>query len=246
MSEFSSLQPTTEHLEELMAGYVLNALSATEIVEFEDYLRKNPQLSQRLEELQELMGLIAYAPPTIKAPSHLLDTILEKAQVQSMPLEAVRQHGFPWQRIAAIGAVIAVLILGIDNYLLRQRLTLMEATIDTIQESETRGFALKGTKNVSNASGSVVLDLEAGKAVLALQKLPALPSGESYSLWAFTQKKKIFCGQFNTTASGQLIQEIVIPIREYDSPVQFMQISRESPQVPASAPQQAPIMTSQS
>jgi anti-sigma-K factor RskA len=246
MAESSSPKRTSEHLEELMTGYVLNALSPEETTEFEDYLHENPQISQQLGELQELMGLMAYAPPRMTAPPHLLDKILEATKASAPPPRVVNWTRIPWRRIAAIAVAISVLVLGIDNYLLRRKLAFIEATVDTLQDLETRGFALKGTKEVSSASGSVVLDLENSRAVIALQKLPPLPQGESYYLWAFTKKKRIFCGQFNTTASGQLIQEVPIPIKEYDSPVLFMQISRESSLIPPSATQKAPVMTSES
>lgn len=249
MSNFSSSQPNSEHLEELMAGYVLNALSPAENTEFEDYLQADPEIFQQLEQLQEVMGLMAYAAPKMTPPPHLLNNILEAAKVSSSVAPVKHQKQIFWRKLAVIVAAIAALGLVIDNYLLRQRLAFIEATVHTLKEAETRGFAMKGI-NVSNSNniafGSVVLDLENGKAVIAMENLPALPQGESYMLWAFTEKKKIFCGQFNTNNSGQFIQEVPIPIKEYDSPVILMEISRESSVIPPASTKTTPIMTSES
>lgn len=249
MSKFSFSQPNSEHLEELMAGYVLNALSAEETTEFEQYLLDNPDLSQQLEKLEEVMGLMAYSVPEINPPDYLLDKILEQVQVSSPAVTIKPKKQIFWRKIAIIAGAIATLGLAIDNYLLRQKLNFLEASVGTLQEFETRGFAMKET-NVSNQSntafGSVVLDLENGKAVIAIENLSPLPENESYVLWAFTKNKKIFCGQFNTNHSGQFIQQLPIPLKEYDSPVIIMEISKESITIPPTSTKTDPIMTSES
>lgn len=255
MSGFSSPQPKAEYLEELMAGYVLDALSMSETAEFESYLQADPQIAQQLADMQQVMGLIAYSAPSLQAPTDLWEKILaatettettQTAETKATPFVPSSFFSrISWPKVAIIGGAIALLGMGIDNLLLRQRLTLMEAAVHQ-SEVETRGFALQGTQAVSHASGSVVLDLESGKAVIALHQLPALPPGQTYSLWAITQHKKVFCGKFNTNASGHLIQEVPIPIKEYDSTVVAMEISRESANSPHSPRQSTLVMVSKS
>jgi hypothetical protein len=90
------------------------------------------------------------------------------------------------------------------------------------------------------------LDLHTGKAILALQNLPTLPEGEAYHLWAFTQDKKILCGKFNTTPSGQIVSVLPVPVKEYSSTVKFMRISRESIATTPNPKKKALVMTSES
>ncbi len=180
---------------------------------------------------------------------------------------ALRRSVRRWRAIAGSAAALLILGLGIDNYLLRRQLTernnaitalqqsdshqnqnvnLMEAAITTaLQGSATHVFTLKGTKAANTASGSVILDLKEGVALIALQDLPALPPGESYHLWAFTQTDKILCGTFNTPPSGKIVDKIAIAKDAYNSPVLMMRISKESDQTPPDPSKKQLVMTSE-
>lgn len=266
MSESSSSQPISESIQEWMAGYVLNTLPAEEAEEFERYLHRHPELNETLRELEELMGLVASAAPQVRAPTHLRSKILEIAP-PVLEIDRTWHFSFPhWKSIAAVAAALLLLALGIDNFLLRRKLALreqaiialqqseshqrqnvalMKATFSALQGDETYLFSLRGTDAATDASGSVVLDLEAGIALVALQHLPPLPTGEAYHLWAFTEDKKIRCGTFNTDTSGRLVDKVAVPISEYGSPVVFMRISKESSTVPPDSSHKELMMTSE-
>jgi anti-sigma-K factor RskA len=247
MPESSSQQPLPEHLEELTAGYVLNALSPEETAEFERCLQENPELITRIGQLQEVMGLMAQVPPRIPAPAHLKAKIM--GAVQSSMAESPRSIRLPkigWGNVAIAAIALATLGLGLDNYYLRQKLASIEMKHNSYQEAETYLFDLKGTPAAVNASGNVVLDLRKGKALLTLQNLPTLPEGEAYHLWAFTQDKKILCGKFNTTPSGQIVSTLPVTIKEYSSAVKFLRISRESIATSAKPKKKSLVMTSES
>ncbi|WP_019498848.1 anti-sigma factor domain-containing protein [Pseudanabaena sp. PCC 6802] len=230
MPEPTSQQPLPEHLEELAAGYVLNALSPEETVELERYLQENPASLARIEQLQEVMGLMAHLSPRLTAPLHLKTKIM--GAVRSSVAELPRARRLPkpdWGKVVLAAIALATLALGVDNYYLRQKLTSVKMTFDSNREVvETYVFELRGTPAAVNASGKVILDLHTGKALFGLHNLPTLPEGEAYYLWAFTQDKKILCGKFNTTSTGQIVSVLPIPVKEYSSAVKFMRISRES------------------
>lgn len=266
MSESSSSQPISESIQELMAGYVLNTLSTEEAEEFEQYLHHHPELAAPMRELEELMGLMASAAPPVSAPTRLRSKILAIAQPSPAIAPLWQLPIRHWSRVATVAAALLLLALGIDNYLLRRKLAsreqviialekseshqrqdvaLMNATFTALQGDETYLFSLRGTDAATNASGSVVLDLESGIALVALQHLPPLPSGEAYHLWAFTEDKKIPCGTFNTDSSGRIIDQVAVPIPEYTSPVVFMRISKESATVSPDASDKALMMTSE-
>jgi Anti-sigma-K factor rskA len=266
MSESSSSQPISESIQELMAGYVLNTLSAEEAEDFERYLHHHPELATPMRELEELMGLMASAVPPVSAPTRLRSKILKIAQPSPRIAPLWQLPIRHWSRVATVAAALLLLALGIDNCLLRRKLALreqaiialenseshqlqnvalMNATFSALQGHETYLFSLRGTDAATDASGSVVLDLESGIALVALQNLPPLPSGEAYHLWAFTEDKKIPCGTFNTDTSGRIVDQVAVPIPEYTSPVVFMRISKDSATVPPDSSHKELMMTSE-
>lgn len=229
----------SEHIEELMAGYILNALSPEENAELEQILRESREIADKMRELEEVMASIAHSSPRVSAPKHLRSKILKLAQEEVSQQKRLSLPFFPWSKVA-IAAVVLLLLGGYaylyqqlaatrqqlaalqaDNHSIRQKLALMESNI----------FALQGTKVAPSASANVVLDFNKAKALLVLQNLPALPPGELYHLWAFTQKndrlQKILCGKFNSNPSDSTLA-IPIPVEDFTSPVLFMRISRES------------------
>lgn len=250
----ASPQPTNEHLQTLMTGYVLNALPSEEIAELESYFQQQPELLQQLQEYQEVIGLLAHSVQQ-PAPAHLRDQILALPQRVSDSTAPVRPapvkrtlpfRQLAWAKMAGSIAAMILLGLGIQNYFLQQRLHSLEAEIKELQEQEIFSFDLKGTQAAKNAAASIILDLTNGQALLAVQNLPPLPAGESYHLWAFTANEKILCGQFNMPASGQWVSHLSIPVEEYTSHVKFMRISRE-PSTPSLDPgRQVLVMTSES
>lgn len=234
----------SERVQELMAGYVLDSLSPEEEQEFTSFVQAQPELELELAQLREVMGLIAYkcAAP---APPELRHRILAAVQPKTIEKPSFLRQLWQsrWQRrLGLAGVALLVMFLGVDNFLLRQKLTWMQVTVAALQNPETQLFNLQGRQSASQATGRVILDLDTGKAVIALQNLPALPSGDTYSLWAITAKKKILCGTFAPTADGQFVAKLPIPIGEYTSPVQVMQILRGAASAPADS--NITIMTS--
>lgn len=229
----------SEQIEELMAGYVLNALSPEEAAEFEQLLLSKPEIAAKLREFEEFMASIAHASPRVSAPRSLRAKILAVAQEEVSQEKKFSLYSFPWYKLSIAAGVLLVVAgyaylyqqlaatrqqlasLQADNNSIRQKLALMESNI----------FALQGTKVAPSASASVVLDFTKGKALLVLENLPKSPPGESYHLWAFTQKndrlEKILCGTFKNDFSDSKIS-IPIPVKDFTTPVLFMRISRES------------------
>jgi anti-sigma-K factor RskA len=250
MSESST--PMSEHIEELTAGYVLNTLSSKEVREFEQLLQENPALAAKMTELQELMGLVAYAAPQVSVPKHLRSKVLEAAQNPS-PATAVehikqplpkQKPAFPWSIATIAAASVLVLFLGVDNYHLRQRLALMQTKLVTLQQQEQKAdradFALRGTPVATAAEGRILLDVKAGKALISLKKLPPAPTGMSYRLWAFMENKEVLCGTFNTSSSGRILDEMPISPKDYPGPILSVRVSREF----ADSSQRVWVMTS--
>jgi hypothetical protein len=83
--------------------------------------------------------------------------------------------------------------------------------------------------------------------IVVVRGLPPLSDEEAYYLWAFTaNQKKIFCGRFNTDASGQLVEQLSVRPEEYSDPIKFMRISREPVVTLPNSQQRVLVLTSES
>jgi anti-sigma-K factor RskA len=216
----------SERLEELMTGYVLHSLTREEEAELQAILTKNPELRAKIQELETVIGLIAYSVSPVAVPVSLRHKIVDIGKKQP---ESVRD----WRNLAIASLTILALALGLSNYSLRQQ-------IASLEFPETQVFALQGKGN--EAIGSITLNLEEGNAAIDLRELPSLSSGKYYQMWAVTDDKVIPCGQLQSQGS-RTIDRIPIPIAEYSSPVRSLKITLESTPTPRQ-PSQKVVMTS--
>lgn len=242
-----SASPTPEHLEELMAGYVLGNLCSEEAEEFRKLLTENPEIIQEVNRLQEVLGLLPYALPQISPPQHLRSAIVEAVNtpLKTNPIRKLPTIG--WSKV--VGSVVAVfaLALGTNNYSLRQELETTKDVITVMQQPETHLFSIKGKGNTATASGSVLMDFAADKAVIALQNTPTPSAGQAYWLWAVVGDKTIRCGQFDISSNGKVLDEFSIPDDSYDANTEISQliVTLESSQDPRQ-PSKAIVMVSAS
>jgi Anti-sigma-K factor rskA len=271
MSNSPFPKPSDEYLEELLTGYVLNALSCDEKTELESYLEDNPELIQRLDSLQEIMGLMAHSA-RMPAPPQLREKVLaipHTPAVSGSPASGLPASGTPgldqsplvnrthrrrspltWQKVGAAIAALLVITLGIETFRMHQQLTSLETELAEYEEQPSEKdytFELKSKQVGSIAVAKVVVDIDAGEVIVGVQHLPPLPAGEAYHLWAFTaDQKKILCGRFTTDASGQLVERLSFQPEDYASQIKFMRISREPAVTPPDAKRRVLVMTSES
>lgn len=227
--------PTPEHLEELIAGYVLGDLCSEEAEEFIKLLTENPEIIQEVNRLQEVLGLIPYALPEVAPPQHLRSAIVEAVQapVKSNPTQKLSAP--MWSKIVGSVAAIFALTLGLDNYRLRQDLSNTKDVITVMRQPETHLFSVKGKDRVATASGSILMDFATDKAVIALQNLPTPPADQAYWLWAVVDDgKTIRCGQFNSGSGGKVLDKISTPRGAYEhgAEVSRLLVTLESSQTP--------------
>ncbi len=234
-----------ERLDELMAGYVLGNLSSEEAEELRQLLAEPPELSTQVHRLQEVLQLMPYALPEVTPPQHLRSAIVAAAAVKGS--NAMPASRLPWSQIAGGIAAVLVLALGLDDYRSRQQLGTIQAqvaqqkdVIAMLQDSNTHLVSLKGMDRAAAASGSIVMTPGEPKAVLILHRLPALPQGQFYQLWAIVDRKKIPSGQFNTSSQGSVLVKLPIPSSE----VTALVITVEGSRAPAS-PVGPMVMTSE-
>ena len=197
------------NLEELLAGYVLGNLEEQELAWLNEQLAVNPQLQQQIKELSATLTLMPYSLPHNVPSSDLRSKICHKIANHNQP-QYSKLLKFP--RLAwIISGVMALttLLLGVNNYGLRQQLAIDEHKIQQQQElisllrqPNNSLVALKGLEELPTASGSLFIAPEKKKAVLALQNLAPLSGKQVYRLWAVSQDKKTGCANFTPDAQG--------------------------------------------
>ncbi len=242
---------------DLMARYVLGELGDDEARELERLVRHDPVLGAEIAHLRrafDLVGFDAVTPPPSHLRSRILDATARAAEPSPVPraaedarrLRAVAVRPRPMHSLARIvGAIAALLIvaLGWDGYRLRQELQLQRDVATTLQQPNVvRQFALRGT-GISLASGTVVLDLDAKRAAVAIRGLPKLPAGQVYRLWARIADGTVPCGQFNADANGAVTSQFTIPVDAYTSPVEQLFLNVE-PAKQAAGPVGTTVMIS--
>ncbi|WP_019500006.1 anti-sigma factor [Pseudanabaena sp. PCC 6802] len=215
-----TLSRYSEEFQQLAAGYVLEDLTPEEMERMECMLLLNPELRQELRIFQETMGMISFGTPPMQPPDRLRQKTLDAAATSVLRRQSsaaiTNRPSMLWVKIvAAIAAAIAVL-LGIDNFRLRQELSVaqssnVEKVAALLQRNDSRLVALTGQEN--NSTGTLLF--QKGKwqqVVLSLRDLPSLPAGEVYRLWlSLENNQTIFCGEFNTDTNGSVFVSINPP-----------------------------------
>lgn len=243
MTEF--LPP--EQLEELMAGYVLGNLSPEETQRLEQLLAENPQFAIEVSRLEEVLGLLPYALPEVEPPPHLRSNLLQAAVVQTNHRLPSRQPSLSsWSKIAGGIAALLILVLGLDNYRLRQTL---KATQAVNNQFKTLTYSLERTKAVEAAEAIVVVNPNNLKAELTIKNLPPLPPGKVYVLWTVLEpnapyttdsKGAILTEAFVVDAQGNVSQTFTVPrvyrSRELISKIAVTVEDAASPQVHQGSP----------
>jgi anti-sigma-K factor RskA len=233
---------SSEHLEELIAGYVLGDLDSEEVRELERLLAQNPELVKEVAQLQEVMALLPYEIPEVQPSPQLRSKILAAAQGSENPIRVKRRFSLPWIQIVA--ALVAV-ALGIDSYRLRQELQYTQSQLARqteitaiLQQPNSRIVALKGVDK-STASGSIILAPNQDKFLIVLENLSQLPKNKIYRLWAVVDDKKIACGQFNASSTGTVLDSFPLPTNVCTSDKAKLVVTREpvpSPPQPVGSP----------
>ena len=233
----------SEHIKNLAAGFVVDDLSPEEAEEFRPLLNEHPELIAEVEDLQEVLRQVVDGFIAVEPPTDLLGKILSQAQVMTTQQSNINDIPIPqqnnllipkksqkWTKIAGSIAALVVVILGVDNYRLRQNLGFISAdnqklrqdfaqaqTVkNMLQNSQTRLYTFAATSSTNNStnnitdntSGSIVINPEKQKAVMIFQNLPAPPPGKVYLLWTVIADKKLPCGQVKPYSWGTASYEL--------------------------------------
>lgn len=195
--------PLSDNLEEILAGYVLGDLDEAELIWLNEQLAANPQLQEKVAQLESTLILLPYGLPENMPQHDLRSQILAQAKFKT------KSSKFRWSGIFSAVTAVAALWLGINNYSLRQQiasrnnhLQQQQELIALLRQPNNRLVALQSNNNVVNASGSLFISPESNTAILTLRNLKPLTGQQVYRLWAVSQDKKTGCANFTPNSEG--------------------------------------------
>lgn len=225
-----------QHLQNLIAGYVLGDLDAAEAAELERLMADNPAIAAGIAQVQKSLEM-AYAPTEVVPPPHLRAVILQKSTASSTLSQTESQTeterskvshpqpswSLPWfdRRLLNLAAVLLIVALAINNYRLWRTLQSVQAIVPKIEQTERRlTYMLQSTNAIQDASATVVVDPDLLAAQLEANNLPPLPPGQVYAVWTvliedapYTTDPKgaILTDVFEVDAQGNATRTMTVP-----------------------------------
>lgn len=218
---------TPEAIETLAAGYVVGDLDRVEAETFEQLLADNPALVAEVNRLQATLDRVVYDLNSVEPSPHLRSAIL--AIATTAPESSWRkQPRLPWRTVVGSVAALLILVLGVDNYRLRQDLRIAQDITTLLQQSQTQLFSLKAVNASDTAAGSFMVNLGQRQGILAVQNLETPPVGKVYRLWAIADGEKIPCGTLKTDSQGKVLKKFWMPADFYDTGISGLFVTLES------------------
>lgn len=192
------------------------------------------QLSQSVSEPEPLSRPDEIVTPPVAEKGLVTATLQERDRISAT---TNRLRSVIWLQAGSAIAALALIVLLVDNYRLRQDAQETKTVIATLQQSNTIIYPLRGTEKAETASGRLVVNSNQKAVTLLVQNLPELPFGRVYRLWAVPKgmSKPVYCGQFNNSSNKTTIRWTV-PEAACSTLVSQMLITAEAeiaPPVPA-------------
>lgn len=213
------------HIQELLAGYALGDLSPEEAEQLRQLLAHHPEIEAEMQQLQEVLAAMPYALPPTEPPAALKTSLLQAATQAAIPV----RRQWPLRAIGSSIAALLILALSVDNLRLRQdvhqmdgdvtalqahvdrqqaQLVAQKDALDMLREPKTQLVSLRGMDPMSDACGNLVITPGQGEAVVMLQKMPVLPEGQSYYLWAEIEGQNVALRGFNADDQGKVFFKV--------------------------------------
>jgi anti-sigma-K factor RskA len=187
-----------ERIDELIAGYALDALSPDDEREVEEHLRRSPWAREHLAGLQESASSLAYGVETPAPPARLRERILaETAAPEGSNVVALRSR---WvapvlgaAAAAAAGVAIGLAIWGTDlsSSLSAEREVVARQTevLALVADPQANKFTVEG------ANGTLVVS-RGGQAGLVLSGFEQAPAGKRFQAWVIEDGQPVSAGLF--------------------------------------------------
>lgn len=217
-------QSEPESWPELLAGYVLGDLTPAEISRVEQYLAEHPEGAAEIASLMLPLDLLPLTLPANNPSASLRQQIVQIAEREATGSSRPNRLKIWQSTIAGLGLLLLA-GLGWNNYRLSHELATVkqdlsaqiaqnqqsktyQSVVSLLQQPNNRFFALKNMEGKSMGMGSLVMVPYKSSAVLTLQKMAPLSSGQVYRLWAIMGNEEMACADFLPDAEGKVLMQI--------------------------------------
>ncbi len=157
----------------------------------------------------------------------VVNNVVATVPVQPSRIPPQRSRSAGWSlAIAGIGLSL-IAALGWQNYHLHQELArakqdlvqtataqkqqnspMAQTVVNLLQQPNNRFLSMKSMGKKPMGMGSLVMAPQKAAAVLTLQKVPSLPAGKVYRVWAILGEGEMACGDFVPDGTGQVLMEL--------------------------------------
>jgi anti-sigma-K factor RskA len=211
-----------EHIIDWLPGFVLDALTETEMQQVSAHLAICPSCQAELARLHQVLDELPLAVVQSAPPPGLKRRVMQSIhartprsimQVQPLPFKQ-KLAGFFQSRWPALSLAL-IIILGVANLFLWRQLSQVTRQANT----PMRMVALVNTNNSSGSLGTLVMDPNGKYGTLVMDNLAALDASLQYQVWLIKGNERTSVGVFSVNSDGYASLEILaqIPLVQYDA-----------------------------
>ncbi|MFN0149667.1 MAG: anti-sigma factor domain-containing protein [bacterium] len=243
MKPTEPMEPNDDRIDEIIA-YLLGELSEAEVSAFEQRVANDAALAAETESFRATLHLLA-RPVAVAPPARLRARVLSataesarRATAHSSspapPARVIRRSALRfWRPAAALAAAAMLAIVVLDNARLRREMQLRDQAFGVLhQPNVVLDFAMTSAGGRANAAGTILIDLDAKKAAVAVHGLPEPPEGMTYRLWAEVDARPVYCGKLGLNATGAVLSQLPVPVESYTAPVTRLYVTLEPVDAP--------------
>lgn len=216
-----------EHVDDLIAAYVLGALEPAEFERVELHLLACDRCRALVDEERVVAGLFPYLAPAEAVPLRVRHRLLDAVERQEPVSLAARRNRIPTRMLrlswlaAGLAAVLALGFFWHGTQIQQQvdqkdtQLVTLESQQDTVLAfvSTHGGFVtqLQDSGAANGAHGGVIVDPNGTAAVMMVDGLPQPRPGHAYLVWAVRGSEQVNAGLLPVDKTGHAVLRIVLP-----------------------------------
>ena len=190
---------------DLIPAFALGSLDAEDSDRVREHVAHCPACRNELASFQEVTGRLALAVPEQDPPAWLESKIMEKVLSSRRARSFPRFLGIRRPALAGIAAAL-ILALGAGNIYLLARPFQSQALVPGLVT-----VVLTGTKETPQAYGTIVIDRDDNRGVLAVRGLAPLAATRAYQLWIIKEGERRSGGLFNVSPDGYGSLQVTVP-----------------------------------
>jgi anti-sigma-K factor RskA len=188
------------HVFELLPAYALDTLDEDEALHVSVHLVECTTCREALKKYQAVVDQLPLASAEFSPPPRLKQHILQSLHPAKTRENRTAKTGFVaslFARAPLWGTIslVLVLLLGMSNLLLWQR-------ISHVEQSTLRVVSMRGTDFSPQATGMLVISNDGKSGTLVVDNLPSLGKDQQYQLWLIQRDQRTSGGIFSVDEGG--------------------------------------------